>query len=137
MNSEFSIAVHALVFLNHKGGTQSSDAIAKNVCTNPVRIRKVLSKLKKAGFVTTKEGENGGYSYSAKENNLNLSQVLEAVDVSIVYTNWHSGDKHMECLIASGMAGVIDNLCLELDNVCRSRLSLITILDLDKQIFGE
>ena len=43
MTSEFAIAVHALVFLNHKGETLSSDALADNVCTNPARVRKVMA----------------------------------------------------------------------------------------------
>ena len=44
MTSEFTIAVHALVFLNHKGETLDSETLAENVCTNPVRIRKVMAK---------------------------------------------------------------------------------------------
>lgn len=49
MTSEFAIAVHALVYLNHKGETVSSEALAENICTNPARVRKVMAKLKKAG----------------------------------------------------------------------------------------
>ena len=59
MNSEFSVAVHTLVFLNHMGTTLSSEELAKNVCTNPARIRKIMAKLKKAGLVDTKEGIDG------------------------------------------------------------------------------
>ena len=56
MNSEFIVAVHAMVFLHHKADTLSSETLAENVCTNPVRIRRVLAKLKKAGLVETREG---------------------------------------------------------------------------------
>ena len=42
MNSEFIIAVHALVFLYHKQEVVASDVLAENVCTNPVCIRKVM-----------------------------------------------------------------------------------------------
>ena len=55
MTSEFGMAVHALTFLNHKGEIVSSEALAKNICTNPARVRKVMAKLKKAGLVDTKE----------------------------------------------------------------------------------
>ena len=51
MTSEFTIAVHALVFLNHKGTVFSSEGLAANVCTNAARIRKVMAKLKKADLV--------------------------------------------------------------------------------------
>ena len=35
MTSEFAIAVHALMFLEHKGIVISSEELAKNVCTQP------------------------------------------------------------------------------------------------------
>ena len=53
-NSSFSIAVHALVYLNHMDRVLSSEELARNVCTNPLLIRRAMSKLKKAGFVDTK-----------------------------------------------------------------------------------
>ena len=72
MNSEFIVAVHAMVFLHHKADTLSSETLAENVCTNPVRIRRVLAKLKKAGLVETREGRTaGGYSYQkTRQSNL-------------------------------------------------------------------
>ena len=53
MNSDFIVAVHALVYLNHKADIVSSEALAKNICTNAARVRKVMAPLKRAGFVTT------------------------------------------------------------------------------------
>ena len=63
MTGEFGVAIHALVFLNHRAQNLSSEEISSNICTNPARVRKVLSKLKKAGLVETKEGIDGGYSF--------------------------------------------------------------------------
>ena len=48
MTGAFSLAVHALVYLNHKATTLSSEMLAENICTNPARIRKVMSQLKRA-----------------------------------------------------------------------------------------
>ena len=48
MTAEFTVAVHALVYLHHRGGWLSSEELAQNVCTNPARIRKIMAKLKKA-----------------------------------------------------------------------------------------
>lgn len=46
MNLEFNIAVHVLTFLNqHKGEVFNSQALAENVCVNPVQLRRVMSKL--------------------------------------------------------------------------------------------
>ena len=51
MTSDYCVAVHALVYLNHKAKVLSSEELAENICTNPARVRKVMAKLKKAGFV--------------------------------------------------------------------------------------
>ena len=42
MQSDFSVAVHALVYLSVKGCTLSSDALADNICTHAARVRKVM-----------------------------------------------------------------------------------------------
>ena len=47
MNSDFIVAVHALVYLNHKADIVSSEALAKNICTNAARVRKVMAPLKR------------------------------------------------------------------------------------------
>ena len=56
MTSEFAIAVHALVFLDRSNATIASEELADNVCTNPVCIRKVMGKLKKAGLIEAVTG---------------------------------------------------------------------------------
>ena len=58
MTSEFAIAVHALVFLDRSNATiRQVKKLADNVCTNPVCIRRVMGKLKKAGLIETREGD--------------------------------------------------------------------------------
>ena len=136
MTGEFAIAVHALVFLNHKGCTISSEALAKNVCTNPARIRKVMLKLKRAGLVHTKEGADGGYFTKLPPEQLNLRRINEALAEPVVAAAWRSGDQHLACLIASGMAEVLDGVYAELNEACLKRMEEITIRDLDRRIFG-
>ena len=63
MKGEFGIAVHALVYLNHKRKRESSESIAENVCTNPARIRKVMAQLRRAGLVEAREGAEGGFLF--------------------------------------------------------------------------
>lgn len=137
MTSEFTVAVHALVFLNHRKDTQSSEAVAANVCTNPARVRKVLSRLKKAGLVKTKEGIDGGYQFSKDAAEVDLRMVADALDITFVSASWKTGDPNMKCLIASGMDRVMSGIYHELDESCHERLGCITIKDIDRQIFGE
>ena len=135
MTNEFAIAVHALVYLHHKQDTVASEALAENVCTNPVCIRRVMGKLKKAGIVSTKEGINGGYHITGKAENLNLNNVSEALKMEMIRSGWHSGSSDKECMIACGMAGILDDLLAGMNEACREYLRNITIADIEKKIF--
>ena len=75
MTSDYCVAVHALVYLNHKAKVLSSEELAENICTNPARVRKVMAKLKKAGFVKTKEGSEGGYLFDQDADQVTLDQI--------------------------------------------------------------
>ena len=136
MTSEFAIAVHALVYLRHKDTVVSSEELAENICTNPARVRKVMAKLKKAGFVKTKEGSEGGYLFDQDADRVTLDQIAQALEIRFVDTAWKSGDTDMKCLVASGMAGLMDEIFDDLNEQCRKRLKEITISTLDHRIFG-
>ena len=56
MTSDFSIAVHALVYLGKNQDLISSDELAKHICTHPVRVRRVMIKLREAGLIKAKAG---------------------------------------------------------------------------------
>lgn len=135
MNSEFSVAVHSLVFLNHRGTTLSSEELAKNVCTNPARIRKIMAKLKKAELVATKEGIDGGYHFIRDPSTVTLREVSEALEMRFVSATWQSGDTDMKCLIASGMAAIMDDIYGQLDQLCQVHLGGITIQMIENRIF--
>lgn len=135
MNGDFALAVHALVYLNHRAATLSSEALAENVCTNPARVRKVMGLLKRAGLVGTKEGAEGGYSFELDAEAVSLRRVAEAVDASFVSAAWRPGHLDADCMISSGMAGVLDGIYSDLDSLCKRRLEALTIASIDRQIF--
>ncbi|WP_195985920.1 Rrf2 family transcriptional regulator [Clostridium sp. D33t1_170424_F3] len=137
MTSEFGVAVHALVFLNHKGRTVSSEELSQNICTNPARVRKIMAKLKRAGLLSTKEGVDGGYLFSLDPAAVSLRTVSEALEVQFVTSAWRSGDTDMKCLIASGMADVMDGIYSDLDRLCKAHLEQITIQQIDERIFSK
>ena len=84
----------------------------------------------------TKEGVDGGYRFELKPEDVTLYTVAEAVDANFVSSAWQPGNSDMKCLVASGMAGIMDSIYDELDALCKKRLTGITIKDIDKRIFG-
>ncbi len=137
MNGDFTLAVHALVCLNHKKETVSSDVLADNICTHPARVRRVMALLKKAKLVETKEGRpGGGYLFISDAEAVTLKDVAKAVSAMFVSSDWRSGSIDKECLVASGMGEIMDGIYTELNALCYDRLAETTIADIDRQIFG-
>lgn len=136
MTSEFAIAVHALVYLHHKNEVVSSEELAENICTNPARVRKVLAKLKKSGFVETKEGIKGGYHIAMDAAHISLRSICDGLEADMVKTSWKSGSMDMDCMIASGMAALMDGIYSDMNEECKNYLEKITIYDVEKKVTG-
>ena len=96
-----------------------------------------MAKLKKAGLVDTKEGIDGGYHFILDPAAVTLRQLSEALDMRFVSATWQSGDTDMKCLIASGMAAIMDDIYGQLDELCRTHLDSITIQKIEDHIFGQ
>lgn len=135
MNSEFTIAVHSLAFLaNLPGHMASSELIAKNVCTNPARIRKIMSILRRHGFVRTKEGIGGGYILECDPYEVTLARVYRAVSSGTLKPHWCTGDPQESCLISSKMHCVMDRIFTEAEEHYVQYLGQITIQSVLEQI---
>jgi len=137
MTGEFGIAVHALVILNARRETISSEVLAKHVCTNPARVRRVMSKLKKRGLIKAKEGVDGGYRFLRAAKDITLVEVCDAVDGCPVSLPWRLEEMDRDCLAASGMSVVMEDIFRELNRLCRERLAEFTLADVHKRIFAE
>ena len=135
LNSEFTIAVHSLVFLAYTPQRMaSSQVIAENVSTNPARIRKVMICLRNKGFVTTKEGIGGGYLLEEDPNEITLGQVYRSVSCGTIKPNWCSGNPEEECVISSNIQVVMDDIFEEADSYVAAYLDKVTIASVLEKI---
>ena len=135
MTAEFIVAVHSLIYLNHKGDFRSSEEIAENVCTNPARVRKVMTKLKKAALVETHGGFVGGYRFACKAEAVTLYDVFKAVGERFIKTAWRSGSAEMDCPISAGMGPIMDEVFLSLERCCGEELRQTSLADRDRRLF--
>lgn len=134
MTSEFTIAVHALVYLFHTGKLISSQELADNICTNPARVRKVMSKLHKAGLIESCTGKGSGYRALSDCKDLTLDRILSAIHEEPLVLNWHSGDMDKDCMVSSGMWDIMENIYTNLNDDCKARLSLISIGEINNEL---
>ncbi|WP_127531940.1 RrF2 family transcriptional regulator [Paenibacillus kobensis] len=135
MNSEFTIAVHSLVYLAYlPDGMASSEAIADNVGTHAARVRKVMSVLRKSGYVATREGAGGGYRLTAEPNAVTLGDIYRVMAQGSLMPSWCSGDPDSDCVVGSNMNEVMFNIFCTAEKQLESHFNAITIRDVLGQI---
>lgn len=137
MTAEFTLAVHALVYLCHKQSIVSSAELSENICTNSARVRKVMSKLHKAGLAEAFQGKGSGYRAPAGAKSFTLDLILAALDEQPISMSWRSGDIDKDCLVSSGMGGIMSDIFDGMNRCCLERLASISIGDIDARIFGK
>ncbi|PLR79275.1 transcriptional regulator [Bacillus sp. V3-13] len=124
MNSEFTIAVHSLAYLAYLPERMaSSEMIAKNVSTHPARIRKIMSCLRKNGFVKTKEGMGGGYILNNNPHDITLAQIYRSISHGALKPHACTGDPEQDCPVSSNIPEVMDQIFNE------AEVSLVKYLD--------
>jgi Rrf2 family protein len=135
MNSEFTIAVHSLVLLAHKPDHMAtSDTIAANVSTHPARIRKVMSLLRKEGYVRTKEGLGGGFMLNCDPNRVTLGEIYRLTSLGTLKPSWCSGDPGTECPVSSNMRNVMDGIFCGAELHMEQYLEKLTIAGVLEQL---
>ncbi len=81
ISSKFTIAVHVLVCIdvNKDSMAVTSDVLAGSTGVNPVIVRNVLSQLKSAGIVASRQGSKG-FHLAKPLTEVTLFDVYKAVD---------------------------------------------------------
>ncbi|WP_340400937.1 Rrf2 family transcriptional regulator [Paenibacillus sp. FSL H8-0079] len=79
MNSELSVALYVLVLLGTNKERLTSSQISECIQVHPARIRHILSKFKKSGYLETKEGSDGGYLLSQNPQEINLKDLYTMI----------------------------------------------------------
>src|SRR4051794_17793674 len=107
----------------------SSDLLAWNVCTNPVRIRKVMNLLKKNGLVEVQKGTGGGYRLNCEPEKVSLGQIYRITSAGSLVSQWRSGDPKMDCMVASQIGDVMSQIYEGAESSFESFLDQFTIQD--------
>lgn len=111
MNSDFTLAIHSLIFLALQPDRMStSDAISESACVHPVRIRKVLSLLKKHGFIKSKEGIGGGFKFALDLNEVNLWDIYKVTSEGALQPKCPESNEH--CIVGANMQRVLFSIFL-------------------------
>ncbi|MEN1704652.1 MAG: Rrf2 family transcriptional regulator [Planctomycetota bacterium] len=133
MTSDFAIALHILGFLTSKGGGPlTSDQMARTYGTNAVVIRRVQSKLNKAGLIETRRGAGGGCLLARKPDEINLRDAYEAVTPEPQLLARHPVSCEEAVPIVVG--NFVNEICADAEQALLERLETISIKAMDQTI---
>lgn len=136
MNSRFAVAVHVLVFLHREAGVAaSSDRIAGSVNTNPTLIRRLLSRLSRAGLTTSLMGAGGGAVLARSGETITLLAVHQAVDPDgYVFAMHQTPDP--ECPVGGRIRAVLEPRIDAAEAALKAELGRSTIAMLAAELDG-
>jgi Rrf2 family protein len=111
MNSDFTLAIHSLTLLALQPDRMStSEYIAESAGVHPVRIRKVLSLLKKHGFIKSKEGTGGGFIFALDLSEVNLWDIYKITSEGALQPKCPESNE--QCIVGANMQSVLITIFL-------------------------
>ncbi|UYG97565.1 RrF2 family transcriptional regulator [Cytobacillus firmus] len=136
MNSDFTLAIHSLTYLALQLDRMStSDAISESACVHPVRIRKVLSLLKKHGFIKSKEGTGGGFIFARDLSEVNLWDIYKITSEGALQPK--CPDSNEACVVGANMQRVLISIFLGAEEHLGEYLKHYTLKDIVDLIHKE
>lgn len=108
ISSRFAVAVHIVSLLAVSPTSHNtSEWIAGSVNTNPVIIRRVLGKLKKAGFVNVRSGTGGAYLTKDLQD-ITLFAIYQAVEVVEKDNLFHLHEEpNLQCPVGANIQSML------------------------------
>ncbi|WP_175987489.1 Rrf2 family transcriptional regulator [Bacillus sp. Marseille-Q1617] len=129
MNSDFTLAIHSLTYLALQLDRMSkSDAIAESAGVHAVRIRKVLSLLKKHGIIKSKEGNGGGFILARDLSEVNLFDIYMLTSEGALQPKCPESNE--ACMVGANMRNVLFNIFLGAEEHLGDYLKQYTIKDI-------
>ena len=135
VSTQFTIAVHALIMIAYFPDIRViSEMVAESVGNNPVIIRNIYGKLKKAGILSIQRG-TGATSLTKTANEITLWDVYQAVETDAVDEIFKFSDTLSgACPVGSSIKELLFIHLQEAVNSLKDSLSKTTIEELRFEI---
>lgn len=107
---------------------RTSADIADHAGTNPVVVRRVLGKLRKAGLLSSERGHSGGWRLEKPAETITLADVYLALDEKLVSGNSVLDPTH--CSVETGLQARLAEVLDDIEECLVERLRETTIIDM-------
>ena len=130
-NTQFSIAIHIMAVLGYGANVDltSSDIAAGSINACPSFVRRILSKLSKAGLVRTSRGKSGTCLLARPARDISLLDIYEAVDAPKVF-EVHTYPTQELCPVSSGFKSMMERMLDKSQLSFESNLSRTSLADI-------
>lgn len=129
MDTKFSSAIHTLILISESESSMNSNQIAQSVGTNASYIRKLTTRLSKAGIIAGSPGKSG-FSLMRTPENITFLDVYKAV---METDSIHLFDLHQNpndaCIVGHNIKPVLGMMFQETEQELTQRLEKITLAD--------
>lgn len=129
MDTKFSTAIHMLILVSEAEVPMNSEQIAHSVGTNASYIRKVATRLSRAGILEGRRGVSGFSLLKAPED-ISLLEVYRAVeqteDVHVFDVHQNPSD---ECIVGRNIRPVLNGMFRQAEQVVEHELAGATLAD--------
>ena len=133
INTRFPVAVHMMVlisFIQKMGKTATSEILAKSVGTNPVVIRQMMSMLRRAGLIETRNGVPG-ITLSKEDEEITLLDIYKAVqqDAEVPLFDFHT-NPNPNCFVGGNIKEAMEKPLAEAQRAMEQSLAGYSLNDI-------
>ncbi len=125
-DSRLSRMLHVLIHMDRHGGPLTSETIAGMLGTNPVVVRRTMSGLKAAGYVSSVKGHGGGWTLARPLDRITLLDIHEALGSPRLFAIGLSDD-NPACLIERAVNVAMTETLSDAERMLRARLAEVTV----------
>jgi DNA-binding IscR family transcriptional regulator len=138
-NVQFAVAAHIMAVLGyydgkqHEGGPVTSGVLAGSVNTEVTFVRRIISKLVKAGLVTATRGKTGSCSIARPANEITMLDIYRASESPEAFTV-HSYAPEAGCPVSPHFKAPMNGVLAKSQKALEDNLAAQLLSDLVKDI---
>lgn len=129
MDTKFSSAIHTLILISESESPMNSNQIANSVGTNASYIRKLTTRLSKAGMIAGSRGKSG-FTLMRKPEDITFLDIYQAV---METDSMHLFDLHQNpndaCIVGHNIKPVLGSMFQETEQELARKLEKMTLAD--------
>ena len=131
-------AIHILTVLGFADKNQfdtkiTSDYLATSIRTNAGLVRRVMSKLSKAGLIVSQKGKNGGTELAKEMSKINLKEIYEAVEDGEIFKTSNK-DPMKDCPISCQLSNILEGVYDDVEDSVKKHLESISLCDVVNRV---